>query len=300
MNTIPVRLPKKRSVLHVFLVIVSLSVCFYGAGCGYEKGPRCLVPDAEPGWQLVLEDTFSAPTLNRTLWETGYPWGRCWAPAYYTDGANLEFSGGCLRMIARREPVTGFCFDWDEAGNFTPYYKDFAYTTGMVYGKQPFRYGYFECTFRVPEGKSFNAAFWLYGERACEIDVFEILGSDTSDAQMTLHWKKRDCLVGTSQWPKHISRTAPSFSEGWHTFGILWEPERLDWYLDGERVWQSPWTRYIRGRHIPDVDMHIILTLGIGGMDGEPGETTPFPATFLVDAVRVYRTPATNSGDSQP
>lgn len=277
----------------IFRVLPLLAAAVGLYGCPPARGPVTIHPDTEPGWTLLLEDTFDTPELNRDLWDTGYPWGRCWPPAFFTDGANMEIDGGALQLIARREPVTGFCFDWDEAGNFTPYEEVFEYTSGMLYGRQPFRYGYFECRFKATEGKSFNAAFWLYGEKACEIDVFEILGSDTTDAQMTLHWKDRDCLVGTRQWPKHVSRKDPSFSEDWHTFGILWEPDRLEWYLDGARVAQSLWTRYIRSRHIPDVDMHVILTLGMGVMDGDPDETTPFPSEFLVDAVRVYSTPAT-------
>ncbi|NLV46651.1 MAG: glycoside hydrolase family 16 protein [Candidatus Hydrogenedentes bacterium] len=284
-------MPGKDKYRYLMLSFFVLAACV--AGCHCETGPLHINPDTEPGWELVLQDDFESPELDQSLWDTGYLWGRCWPPAYYTDNGNYEIQGGALRLIARREPVTGFCFDWDAEGNFTPYYEDFAYSSGMLYGREPFRYGYFECTFKVPEGKSFNAAFWLYGEKACEIDVFEILGSDTTDAQMTLHWKERDWLVGTRQWPKHVRREAPSFSEDWHTFGVLWEPDRLDWYLNGERVFQSAWTRYIRGRHIPDVDMHVILTLGIGGMDGDPNEETPFPAAFLVDRVRVYRTPAT-------
>ncbi len=268
------------------------------AGCHYAIGPGIVDPENMPGWALFLEDNFETGAVDHRVWDTGYPWGRYLhgsERAYYTDGANLEIANGTIKMIARREPITGYCFAWDAAGNFVPYYKDFDYTSGMLYGRQPFRYGYFECRFKAPVGRGFNAAFWLYGEESSEIDIFEILGSDSTDAQMTLHWEERDPIVGTRQWPKHVIRKAPSFSGGWHSFGVLWEPGILDWYLDGERVHQARWTRFIRGRHIPDVDMHVIFTLGVGGMDGDPDETTPFPAAFEVDYVRVYRTPATEN-----
>ncbi|MFA7692646.1 MAG: glycoside hydrolase family 16 protein [Candidatus Hydrogenedentes bacterium] len=290
--------PKKQSIaflLHAawraVLSAAALTMIFSCFACHLEKAPKTIDPETEPGWSLWMDESFDGQQVDETRWDTGFPWGRCWPPLYYTKTGNIEINEGILQLIARSEVVTGFCFDWDEAGNFTPYYADFPYTSGMFYSRQAFRYGYFECRFKVPRGKSFNAAFWLYGEEDSEIDVFEILGSNPADAQMTLHWKNRDPLVGTRQWPKHIVCNTPSFAEGWHTFGLLWEPNRLEWYLDGKRVEQSLWTRFIRGRHIPTVDMHLILTLAIGVMDGYPDETTPFPSAFEVDRVRVFHTP---------
>ena len=83
--------------------------------------------------------------------------------------------------------------------------------------------------------------------------------------------------------------SGPSFDAGFHTFAMEWTPEKVVWYLDNWEVPQPLFTRFIHGRHIPDVDMHVILTLGVGGMGGVPDATTPFPADFIVDYVRVYQ-----------
>jgi hypothetical protein len=61
------------------------------------------------------------------------------------------------------------------------------------------------------------------------------------------------------------------------------------WYLDNWEVPQPLFTQFIQGRHIPDVEMHVILTLGVGGMGGDPDGTTVFPADFVVDYVRVFQ-----------
>lgn len=261
------------------------------AGCPKPPLPANANPPEKPGWTLVFHDEFDDLILNTDLWMTGFPWGRCNEIAFNTEEGNIACGDGVLRITARKEPITGLCFAWDDEGTFTPFYKDFEYSTGMLYSIRSFQYGYFECRFQVPQGKGFNSAFWLYGPEASEVDIFELVSSDNGAAQMTLHWKTKDALVGTAQWPTHIQPAGPAFDEGYHTFAVEWSPNDIVWYLDNWRVPESCWTKFIRNRHIPTVEMNVILTLGVGGMDGDPDPATPFPADFLVDYVRVYQTP---------
>lgn len=258
-------------------------------GCPQPPSPGEPNPPTKPGWTLVFHDEFDGPELDSTLWMTGFPWGRCGDIAYNTEQGNISISEGAVHLTARHETVTGFCFAWDEEGTFTPYYKDFDYSTGMLYSVQSFKYGYFECRFRVPPGKGFNSAFWLYGPEASEVDVFEVVSSDQGAAQMTLHWKDNDVLVNSSQSITHVQPAGPAFDAGYHTLAFQWAPDEITWYLDNWEVPESLWTQFIRGRHIPNVEMNVILTLGVGGMDGDPDSTTPFPADFVVDYVRVYQ-----------
>lgn len=279
----------KQKISRAFPFTAAAMVLLLVPGCPVPPLPGGPNPLEKPGWTLEFHDEFDGPGLDDTLWMTGFPWGRCSETAYNTEQGNIAISEGALHLTARHETVNGFCFAWDDDGMFTPYYRDFEYTTGMLYSIRSFKYGYFECRFRVPQGKGFNSAFWLYGPESTEVDVFEIVNSDQGAAQMTLHWKTDDVLVGTSQWPTHIHPTGPAFHEGYHTFAFKWTQDAIAWYLDNWRVPESCWTRFIRGRHIPDVEMNVILTLGIGGMDGDPNSTTPFPADFVIDYVRVYK-----------
>ena len=278
----------KQHLTRLIIRTIAATIPLLLPGCFRPPLPGAPNPIAKPGWRLVLHDEFDGPELDTNLWMTGFPWGRCSEIAFNTEADNISFNDGALHLTARREEVNGFCFAWDADGNFTPYYRDFEYTTGMVYSVRAFKYGYFECRFRVPPGKGFNSAFWLYGPESAEADIFEIVSSDGGAAQMTLHWKEDDILVGTSQWPTHIYPNGPAFHEGYHTFAFKWTRDDIAWYLDNWRVPESCWTRLIRGRHIPRVEMNVILTLGVGGMGGEPDSTTPFPSDFVIDYVRVY------------
>ena len=281
-------MPKRLIVPPVFWIAAVLLPAVL-SGCSKPPVPGPPNPVEKPGWKLVLDDEFDGPALNASLWMTGFPWGRCGDTAFNTDGANMSFADGAVRLTAKQEPVHGFCFNWDASGAFTPFHKDFEYSTGMLYSAQPFKYGYFECRFRAPKSPGFNAAFWLYGPKAEEVDVFEIVAEDKGAAQMTLHWKDRDPLVNTSQWIRHVLPSGPSFDAGFHTFALEWTPEKVAWYLDNWEVPQPFLTRLTQGRHIPDVEMNVILTLGVGGMGGDPDATTVFPAHFDVDYVRVYQ-----------
>jgi beta-glucanase (GH16 family) len=269
--------------------IATVTVLLFILGCKYPPLPGEPNPLDKPGWTLAFHDEFDGPELDASLWMTGFPWGRCSEIAYNSEQGNISIIDGTIHLTAKHETFDGFCDAWDDNGVFTPYHKDFEYTTGMLYSFQSFKYGYFECRFRVPPGKGFNSAFWLYGPQATEADIFEIVSSDHGAAQMTLHWKENDALVNTSQWITHIQPAGPAFQEGYHTFAFKWTKDDITWYLDNWRIPDSCWTRFIRGRHIPDVEMNVILTLGVGGMDGDPDTSTPFPADYVIDYVRVYK-----------
>ena len=69
-----------------------------------------------------------------------------------------------------------------------------------------------------------------------------------------------------------------------HRYGLLWEQDRLAWFLDGEQIWSY------RGEGIPDEPMYLVANLAVGGeYAGSPDETTRFPAVFKIESVRVWQ-----------
>ncbi|MCX6232825.1 MAG: family 16 glycosylhydrolase [Bacteroidetes bacterium] len=240
-------------------------------------------------WRLVFYDEFDSLGLNPQKWSNSYPWGR-WVGGqqYYTNGQNLYFDGSHFNIKVDDDTLTGFVMNWDSLGNYTPYYKHFDYTSGMIYSNRDFKYGYFETKVKVPKGKSFNSAFWLYGLNNCEIDVFEILGSTTNNALMTLHWKTPDSITNSKQSVYSKYSVDTNYSDKYYTFGVKWKKNELKWYVDTNEVIEDFYTRLVRSRHIPDVKMNLIYTLAVGPMDGSPDSTTIFPSYFNIDYVRAY------------
>ena len=76
----------------------------------------------------------------------------------------------------------------------------------------------------------------------------------------------------------------PELSTGFHTVGLLWRPEELLYYVNGQP------THRIVGENVPSEDMYLILSHAAGGVwPGAPDGTTPFPAAFNIDYIRVYQ-----------
>jgi beta-glucanase (GH16 family) len=261
------------------ILIIIMPLCAAGQDYGHK-----------PGYNLVWFDEFRDSVNTFELWQPGYPWGQ-WTGglAYFNREGNHAFDGDTMSIITKREYVNGEVAYWDEQGNYEPYYKDFDYSSGILYSKKSFLRGYFECRFRVPRGRSFNSAFWLYGPQDAEIDVFEILGSRPNRAQMTLHWRGNDPLINSSQSFTYLTIPNPSFADAYHTMAALWDSTQVKFFYNGQVVQESSFTNMIRSRHVPTVPLNVILTNTVGGLDGNPDSTTPFPAFFHVDHVRVYQ-----------
>jgi beta-glucanase (GH16 family) len=98
-----------------------------------------------------------------------------------------------------------------------------------------FTYGYFEFRERIPEGdKGIFPAMWFYsahesadpqGKATAEIDLLEIFG-DPNRWHINIH--------GASSFEAG-SQTADT--SGWHTYGMLWEPDLLQFYRDGHLLY---------------------------------------------------------------
>ena len=75
-----------------------------------------------------------------------------------------------------------------------------------------------------------------------------------------------------------------------HTYGLVWKPEQIEWFLDGKPVFA--FANYGQGpEHWPfDHPQYLLLNLAVGGTWGgtEGIDDTQLPATMRVDYVRVW------------
>ncbi len=238
------------------------------------------------GANLIFADEFSGTALNTSTWRTCFWWASSTCSIetnneleLYTP-SNVSVTNGALALQARRESAVG----WNG--------KSYAYTSGMVMtggqsgGAAPgftYRYGYAEARVKVPAGQGLWPAFWAlpasYGWPP-EIDAMEILGSDPSTVNMTYHYLNGS---GTHMSPGQ-AWTGPDFSQGWHTFGVDWQPDAMVWYVDGvERG------RFTDAAAITSEPAYLLLNLAVGGTwPGSPNASTAFPSDYLVDYVRVW------------
>lgn len=224
-----------------------------------------------PGWTLIFSDEFTGEQINPTNWNTQYWFGRT-----NRDNHELEWyeddevivHNGILRLKAERKNVQGFSF-----------------ASGMIssHDKVAFTYGYVEVRVRVPKGKGLWPAFWLLPSAKMwppEIDVFEIVSSQTNKVLFTLHYRD----IARSIKSAEASWIGPDFAANWHTFAIDWEPDFITWYVDGVARF-----RYV-GPGIPHEPMYVIANLAVGGIwAGSPDTSTRFPGYFDIDYIRIWQ-----------
>lgn len=155
------------------------------------------------------------------------------------------------------------------------------YSSGLITTKCSFEqaYGYFEMRARWTGGKGIWPAFWLLpakGGWPPEIDVMEAHGDKPDTIFQSLH----------SKLQKSITRKVKMQGKAgaFHSYGVLWTPERLDYYIDGVRTASIP-TTADAGQ-----PMYLLANLAIGGKwPGDPDAGTVMPARMEIDHIRAWR-----------
>jgi beta-glucanase (GH16 family) len=185
-------------------------------------------------------------------------------------------------------------------------------------------YGRFEIRAQVPWGKGLWPALWMlpqndtHGRWAAsgEIDIMEIHGEDPTRTLGSIHfgstYPKRSLVTHTHKLP---STTTVA---DWHVYAVEWEPGEIRWYFDGVHWatqgfwWSCSKTRDGQGlapRRASDINpwpapfdhpFYLLMNVAVGGnFPGVPNAQTQFPATLVVDYVRVYQRSA-GYGESKP
>ncbi len=140
---------------------------------------------------------------------------------------------------------------------------------------------------------------------------------NTRDAQFHTYWhgKRRertdlhytnsnlnpDVPNDTPEWCAPGSDHEINFSESFHTYGFLWERDRMIWFIDGIEVFQVP--NFNDNLSISTEEMYIVLNLALGrplpeaeSWPGAPDDYTHLlmetgEVATLVDYVRVWQQP---------
>jgi beta-glucanase (GH16 family) len=187
------------------------------------------------GWQLAFDAGFGGSSLNTSQWDTCYPDDNQNGCTNSGNGKEFEWyqpsqisvGGGTLNLTASSESTQG------SDGNTYPCRSGMV-TTGNSFN---FQYGYVQVEAKLPISSGLWPALWLNpsnGDWPPEIDIME-------------HWSTYDyygaylhSVAGPIVENDHVDLAD---SGGWHTFSVLWEPNKIVWYLDGQEVLST--TQYV-------------------------------------------------------
>ena len=205
----------------------------FAISLGFVAFPVAAAPPGA-GWELAWSDEFGGSSLNSANWNIGTGNRR---DAVNTANA-LSVQDGYLRIKTYTENGTHY--------------------TGWIGSNGKFEncFGYWEARIRYNSSQGMWSAFWLqpYGinnigdpaGNGTEIDIAEHRSRDAGGANLTNHITMNIHWDGYGASHKSTGSTAanpgvnPASLQGnFHTYGLLWEPGRYRFYVDGVEVWTT-------------------------------------------------------------
>src|SRR3954454_20982155 len=251
-------------------------------------------------WQQTFGDEFNGVAIDPTKWSTCYWWisgSGCTNSGngeeqWYTP-ANVIENDGTLKLRAQKQTT------------IAPNGKVYDYTSGMISSgratsllstppKFQFKYGYMEMRAKLPAGAGLWPAFWTLPSSQGwppEIDAMEARGDRPSDVNVGVYNKTATgATVHGSVWVTGLA----DYTADFHTFAVDWQPNHLDYYIDGVlRTRVSALTR------IPSEPMYVLANLAVGGnWPGSPDANTPFPSDLEIDWIHVFEKKSDTSAPS--
>jgi beta-glucanase (GH16 family) len=251
------------------------------------------LPQSSTPSQLVWSDDFNGPagsSPDPRKWSFdlgGSGWGNDELEYYTSRPSNASLDGqGQLAITARRETYSG-------SGGVT---RDYTSARLQTKGLFATTYGRIEASIKLPEGRGLWPAFWAVGSdienagwpSSGEIDMMESLGNDPFTLYGSIHGPERGNPTGYGLTaPK---RSAVSLASGFHVYGVDWSPGAVAFTFDGiPYAIRTPASLSAEQQWEFNKPFFLLLNLAVGGSwPGAPGASTQFPATMLVDWVRVY------------
>ena len=242
----------------------------------FEDADGYYTPEQYPSMKRVWNDEFSGTAINSDYWthEVGDEWFNNELQSYSDDPMYSFVSDGKLSIVAR-----------DNSGLYTS-------ARMITKDKVEIRTGRIDIRARLPKGQGIWPALWLLGAniddvswpRCGEIDIMELVGHIPNETHGTVHFDDNGHrFVGTGK-----KLDSGEFIDKFHVFSIIWEKDRITWYLDG-KSFQTLTSSAISAFPFTN-EYFFIMNVAVGGdWPGDPDATTVFPQTMEVDYIRVFQ-----------
>lgn len=225
------------------------------------------------------------------------PSDQYWRSALGSDGANGEKQyylpeaastngKGNLVLTASRQ----------YRSDYSCYYGACEWTSARydTLGKVNMQYGLVEARIDVPIGAGTWPAFWLLGANYTkvgwpncgEIDIAEWMGATPHQVLATVHFAGR---FGEHLFKQKILDRMPSLAAGFHTYGVLWLPDEISWFIDGVQYFTVQRSDLAPSEWAFNQPMILVINLAMGGALGGQIEPSLKKAHYTIDWIRYYQ-----------
>jgi len=246
-------------------------------------GDGYTTPLEYPDYTLLWNDEFTDDVIDPDTYthELGdHGWGNEELQNYTASANNSFIEDGKLVIEARQE------------GN--------EYTSARIVtrDKFEFNFGRVDIRAKVPTSQGIWPALWMLGANfgdvswpACgEIDIMELVGFEPNTVHGTAHYGNEGMGYSIHDGRGKTLPNGEIYSEAFHVFSIVWQKDRIEWYMDDEKYFT--FTKNSVGSH-PwrfNQDFFFIFNVAVGGKwPGSPDATTTFPQQMVIDYIRVFQ-----------
>jgi beta-glucanase (GH16 family) len=248
-------------------------------------------PPVQGNWVQTLNEDFTESTLNTSIWNTRMRYdGPLKGELQVYSANNLSIRDG--NLVFKCEKKKGHQYD-------DPKLPERDYTTAVIQSFDKFtqKYGYFEARYKGPSARGLWPAFWLMPDRGSEagdiwkrgatekdgmeIDIYEYLTEwGPGRYNVAAHWDGYG--DNHKSWGTSELYHLPT-EDGYHTYGLLWEPGRLVFYCDGKQMAEY------KNERVGSTPMFMILNVQTGRWDTKDIDDAKLPDEWVVDYVRVWQ-----------
>jgi beta-glucanase (GH16 family) len=271
-------------------------------------------------WTVPFYEEFNGTDYDHNKLTPCFDWNFGDCTSTFNNGyehylaSQVTVSGGAAHLKA--EPLSP-PYSNSACYNGSCIYKSGLLSTARKSGNDPataylykFTYGYVEANLKVVNQQGFFAAWWMLpadpsfsyhydasgaansnGAYRYEIDMLEMLGHDPTDMEMHYSWgDAANAYYSPNDTHKNGACANLDYSQGFHRFGVDWEPTFVAFYIDGVKCGQHDATP---SQPVPNVPMQLILDQMVSNnwqrSVGKPLLNTTLTSDLQTDYIRVYQ-----------
>lgn len=237
----PLRIHKHAAIFCVLQILTGLGnvVTAVALGEDFQNPPvatqaqtnsppwKSLLPGGAEKWELVWRDEFDGPDAVEVAWQSQNSGSTHILSSRWRE--NAVVTNGLLRLVNRKEKRGGN--DW---------------TSGNIWTRQMYQYGYFECRYRYGAADGLNNSFWLMPTgtnkithgKFFEIDVNE--GHYPNKVANNIHNHSDITVVKGRKThptsPRKFTFAESDFARDFQVHGLDWNEKELVFYLNGKEI----------------------------------------------------------------